>query len=191
VYTQAYRIYAISTKAVRAGKGPAIARLLEWMSSDEGYFLLGWGEEGVNFMFDANGVPSVQGIPDSSKGFTVPEMQPLTQLRNMVYYNSEVELLARYPTYKAPSSGRTMSALTILRDMQSRPWTANIGGDALPAPNADLKRFYEQGVVEFLTGKRELTRENWNVWVAEFDRLGGAAWDKAGIEAAEKGGYLR
>jgi putative aldouronate transport system substrate-binding protein len=29
VYTQAYRIYAISTKAVRAGKGPAIARLLE------------------------------------------------------------------------------------------------------------------------------------------------------------------
>jgi putative aldouronate transport system substrate-binding protein len=84
-----------------------------------------------------------------------------------------------------------MSALAVLRDMQSRPWTANIGGDALPAPNADLKRFYEQGVVEFLTGKRELTRANWTAWVGEFDRLGGEAWDKAGIETAENGGYLR
>jgi putative aldouronate transport system substrate-binding protein len=191
VYTQAYRIYAVSTKAMKAGKGPAIAKLLEWMSSDEGYFLLGWGEEGVNFMFDKNGVPTVEGIPDPQKAFSLPEMQPYTQLRNMVYYNSEIELIARYPTYKAPTSGRTMSALTVLRDMQSRPWTANIGGDALPAPNADLKRFYEQGVVEFLTGKRQLTRDNWNAWVAEFDRLGGLEWEKAGIAAAEAGGYIR
>jgi len=191
VYTQAYRIYAVSTKARRAGKGPAIARLLEWMSSDEGYFLLGWGEEGINFMFDDNGVPVTHGIPDPSKGFTLPEMQPYTQLRNMVYYNSEVELLARYPSYRAPHSGKTMSALNVLRDMQSRPWTTNIGGDALPAPHADLKRFYEQGVVEFLTGKRELTRHNWDAWVGEFDRLGGAEWEKAGIAAAKAAGYVR
>ena len=191
VYTQAYRIYAVSTRAMKAGKGPAIARLLEWMSSDEGYYLLGWGEEGVNFVFDANGVPVVEGLPDPSKGFTQPNIQPITQLRNMVFYNSEIELLARYPTYKAPNSGRTMSALTVLRDMQNRPWTPNIGADALPAPNADLKRFYEQGVIEFLTGKRQLTLENWNVWVSEFDRLGGFAWEGAGIEMAEKESYLR
>lgn len=191
VYTQAYRIYAVSTKAIKAGKGPVIAKLLEWMSSNEGYFLLGWGEEGVNFVFDENGVPTVQGIPDSGKGFTVPEMQPYTQLRNMVYYNSEIELLARYPTYKAPTSGRTMSALTVLRDMQSRPWTPNIGGDALSAPSADLKRFYEQGVVEFLTGKRQLTRTNWDTWLTEFDKMGGSEWEAAGILAAESAGYLR
>ena len=118
-------------------------------------------------------------------------MQPYTQLRNMVYYNSEIELLARYPTYRAPTSGRTMSALKVLRDMQSRPWTPNIGADALPAPNADLKRFYEQGVVEFLTGKRQLTRSNWNTWVTEFDRIGGRDWETAGIMAAESAGYLR
>ncbi|MDR2480634.1 MAG: extracellular solute-binding protein [Treponema sp.] len=191
VYTQAYRIYAVSSNAMKAGKGPAIAKLLEWMSSNEGYFLLGWGEEGVNFVFDENGVPSVQGIPDPSKGFTVPAMQPYTQLRNMVYYNSEIELLARYPAYRAPTSGKTMSALTVLRDMQSCPWTPNTGGDALPAPNADLKRFYEQGVAEFLTGKRQLTRSNWNTWVSEFDRMGGRDWETAGIMAAESSGYLR
>jgi len=191
VYTQAYRIYAISTKAMKAGKGPAIASLLEWMSSDKGYYLLGWGEEGVNFVFDNNGVPTVNGIPDPSKGFTLPEMQSYTQLRNMVFYNSETELIARYPTYTAPTSGKKMSALATLRDMQSRPWTANVGADALPAPNADLKRFYEQGVVEFLTGKRQLTRANWDAWVAEFDRLGGAAWEQSGIAAAKAGGYIR
>jgi putative aldouronate transport system substrate-binding protein len=191
VYTQAYRIYAVSTKAAKAGKGPAIARLLEWMSSDEGYFLLGWGEEGVNYTLDSNGVPTTQNIPDPAKGFTQPDMQPYTQLRNMVYYNSEVELLARYPTYHAPASGRTMSALTVLRDMQNRPWTPNIGGDALPAPNADLKRFYEQGVVEFLTGKRQLTRENWTAWVAEFDKMGGLEWEQAGLAAAEAAGYIK
>jgi len=191
VYTQAYRIYAVSNRAIKEGKGPAIASLLEWMTSDEGYFLLGWGEEGVNFVFDEDGVPSVDGIPDPSKGFGMPEMQVYTQLRNMVFYNSEVELIARYPTYHAPTSGKTMSALTILRDMQSRPWTANIGGDALLAPDADLKRFYEQGVIEFLTGRRQLTRDNWNTWVAEFNRLGGEVWNNEGVAAAQEAGYLR
>jgi putative aldouronate transport system substrate-binding protein len=191
VYTQGYRIYAVSQKAAEAGKGPVIARLLEWMSSDEGYYLLGWGEKGVNYMLDENGVPVVDGLPDESKAFSKPEMQPITQLRNMVYYNGEIELLARYPTYKTAVSGKTMSALTVLRDMQARPWTANIGADSLPAPNADLKRFYEQGVVEFLTGKRILSRENWTAWVSDFDRLGGTDWEKAGLDVAEAQGYLR
>jgi putative aldouronate transport system substrate-binding protein len=75
--------------------------------------------------------------------------------------------------------------------MQNRQWTANVGADALPSPNADLKRFYEQGVIEFLTGKRQLTRSNWNAWVVEFDRVGGADWEEAGIEAAKAAGYLR
>jgi putative aldouronate transport system substrate-binding protein len=191
VYTQAYRIYAMSTKAAQAGKGPAIARLLNWMSSDEGYYLLGWGEKGVNYNLDANGIPTDAGLSDPSKAFTQPEMQPLTQLRNMVYYNGDIELAARYPTYNAPTSGKSMSALTVLRDMQSRPWTAAVGSDALPNPNADLKRFYEQGVVEFVNGVRPLTRENWTAWVAEFDKLGGKAWEDAGVAAAAAANLLK
>jgi putative aldouronate transport system substrate-binding protein len=190
VYSNTYRIYAVSKKAADAGKGPAIAKLLEWMSSDECYFLLGWGEEGVNYVKDANGVPTATGIPDASKSFAVPEMQPFTQLRNMVFYNGDVELAARYPTYKTATSGKTMSALTVLRDMAGRPWTAAIGSDALPSANADLKRFYEQGVVEFVTGQRELTRANWTAWAAEFDKLGGLEWEKAGIAAAQAANYL-
>ncbi|MDR2537635.1 MAG: extracellular solute-binding protein [Treponema sp.] len=191
VYTQSYRIYSVSTKAMQAGKGPAIAKLLEWMSSDEGYYLLGWGEKGVNYNLGPDGSPTVEGLPDPSKGYTRPEMQPLTQLRNIVYYNGEIELLSRYPTYKAPTSGKTMSALTVLQDMQSRPWTPNIGGDTLPPAGNDLQRFLQQGVVEFVLGQRPLTRDTWRTWVSNFDSMGGLNWEKSGIEAAKAAGYIQ
>lgn len=191
VYTQSFRIYAVSANAAKQGKADAIAKVLEWMSSDEGYYLLGWGEEGVNYVKDANGVPSVKGIPDETLGYSKPEMQPLTQLRNMVYYNGDIELASRYPTYKAPTSGKTMSALMVMRDMQKRAWVAAIGVDTLPPPNADLKRFYEQGVLEFLTGTRALDKASWSAWVADFDKLGGAEWDKAGVAHAKQNGLLK
>jgi len=190
VYTQGYRIYAISKKAGDAGKGPAIAKLLEWMSSDEGYYLLGWGEKGVNYVIGADGAPTSTGIPDESKGWDKPGVT-ITQLRNMVFYNSQPELIARYPTYKAAKSGKEMSALKVLFDMQSRPWTPNIGADTLPAPSADLQRFYQQGVVEFVTGTRQLTQANWSAWLTQFDNMGGLQWEKDGIADATAKDLLR
>jgi putative aldouronate transport system substrate-binding protein len=63
--------------------------------------------------------------------------------------------------------------------------------DTLPLPNADLKRFYEQGVMEFITGQRQLTKANWDTWLLEFDRLGGLAWEKAGVDLAKANSFLR
>ena len=41
------------------------------MSSDEGYFLLGWGEEGVNYVKDPKtGAPTKDGIPDPKKAYS-------------------------------------------------------------------------------------------------------------------------
>ena len=194
VFPNNYRTYSLSAKAVQAGKGPAIAKLLEWMvdeSDNGGYYLLGWGEKGVNYVIGADGSPTETGIPDASKGWSKAEVTSITQLRNLVFYNSQVELVSRYPTYKTATSGKTMSALDALYDMQKRDWTPNDGSNALPTPNADLKRFYEQGVVEFVTGVRPLTQANWAAWVADFDRLGGKAWEDAGIAAARAGGYIK
>lgn len=190
-YTSSFGTIAVSTKAIQDGKGPAIAKLFEWMATDEAYYLLGWGEQGVNYNLDANGIPVVDGLPDPDKAYTKPEMIPLTQLRGYIQRNSDSELVSRYPTYKAPTSGKTMSALVTLRDMQGRPWVRVDGVDTLPLPNADLKRFYEQGVLEFVTGVRPLNRAAWDAWVAEFDRLGGSAWEQAGIEMARTNSYLR
>lgn len=185
VYTSSYRIYAVSQRAADNGKKAAIAKLLEWMSSDTGYYLLGWGEENVNYIKDANGVPTENGLSDPSKGYTKPETIPLTQLRNMAYYNGGIEVKARYPSYVTEKSGKTMDPGAVLVDMQTRPWKDNNGADTLPAPNADVKRFYEQGVLEFLTGKRSLTKENWNAWIAEFKKVGGQEWNDAGVAYAK------
>ena len=81
-----------------AGKGPAIAKLLEWMASD-GYMLLGFGQEGVNYKLDTDGNITTEGI-DAEQAWTAKEKQPLTQLRNMVYVNKPIELKVRYPSYQ-------------------------------------------------------------------------------------------
>ena len=189
-FIEGYRITAVSKAAERAGKKKAIARLLEWMSSDEGYFLLGWGEKGVNYLIDENGVPVVNGLPDESKGFSKSEMQPLTQLRAYVFYNGRTELLSRYPTYETEYSHKKMSALDVLEQMDKLPYTPAVGSDAMPVPNADLKRFYEQGLIEFVNGNRELTPENWNAWIEQFKALGGQKWNDDGVAYAAQNNLL-
>lgn len=190
VYTIPYTTLVISKKAEKAGKAPLIAQLLEWMVSDEDYYLLGWGQEGVNFVFDENKVPVAEGIPDPLKSFAKSEQHPLTQLRNMFLYHSDAELVSRYPTYKCAVSGKTMSALTALREMQQKSWTNATGSDTLPPPPVDLKRYYEQGVTEFVTGTKELTKENWAAWLKGFDELGGLEWENAGIKKAQDSNLL-
>jgi putative aldouronate transport system substrate-binding protein len=189
VDTPSFRIYAVSTRAMYQGKAPFIVRLLEWMA-EEGYFLFGWGVEGDNFIFDSNGVPTVAGIPDPARGFNRSEMQRYTQLRNMVFYNSDIELAARFPVWTT-TNGRQKSAEWVLRDMQSRPWTLNTGSDALPQPNADIRRFWEQGIIDFVTGGRPLTQRNWEDWLVEFDNRGGADWENEAITRARELGFIQ
>ncbi|WP_191014242.1 extracellular solute-binding protein [Treponema zioleckii] len=188
-YSQAYRIYCVAKKS--ASKKAAIAKLLEWMSSEEGYYLLGWGQKNVNYVLNAQGVPTVEGLADPSKGFSKSENQPLTQLRNMVYYNSNIELAARYPTYKTAVSGKTMSALTTLREMQKYNWTYAPGQDKMPKPTTDVERLYNQGVTEFMTGTRKLDKANWQKFIKEFDAQGGAQWEKDGIAFAKANRLVR
>ncbi|MBR1536845.1 MAG: extracellular solute-binding protein [Treponema sp.] len=190
VYTIPYTTLVISKKAESEGKAPLIARLLEWMVSDEGYYLMGWGEEGVNFVFDENHIPVAEGIPDPSKSFAKIAQQPLTQLRNMVFWHSDAELVSRYPTYKTEVSHKEMSALKVLREMQKKEWVNATGSDTLPLPDTELKKFYEDGVIDFVTGKKELTKENWAEWLKEFDKMGGEKWEKDGVEKARQSGYL-
>ena len=199
-YTVSYRMYALSAQTAKQSvkvngkkvtKMQKIAELLEWMSSDEGYYLLGWGQLGVNYMLDKNGIPTVEGLPDASKGYSKTEMQPLTQLRNLVYYNSNIELGARYPTYTTLSQ-KEMSALKALREMQSKAWTPCVGVDLLPAPDAALKAFYEQGILDFVTGQRELTKANWDNWVTQlYEQEGGKEWEAAARKIAEENRLLK
>ena len=182
-------IITISQRAMNEGKGPHIARLLEWMSN-EGYYSIGWGEEGVNFLFDENRIPSTEGLSDSSKGFTKSEMQPLFQLKGLAFYWGEPELASRYPSYVTAVSKKPMSALVTLREMQAQPWIKQSGIDLLPLPSSDLKRFYEQSLVEFIRGNKPLNQATWSKFIKDFDAMGGKEWEENGIKTATELGLL-
>ena len=166
------RIYAVSQKAVKAGKGPAIAKLLEWMATDEGYYLCGFGVEGVNYKKDAKGFITMDGIsPDNA--YTAKAMQPLTQLRNMVYINNDIELAVRYPTYKS-ANGKLMDPLAFWKFFKNSPYTEATGAGFIDPPTNvnDFKRFYEENLLKFALGQTELNDKTWGDFVKGMDALG-------------------
>jgi hypothetical protein len=150
--------------------------LLDYMATDEGYKLIGWGVEGVNNSIDANGNISDKGVPDDTK-FSSPKGQTVTQLRNMVFYNSDMELISRYPYFKT-ANGRTMGPLLYLKTFQNFPWTNVTGsGTIKPHPNnADLKRYINQGVQEFVLAsvrsRKRISRLSSPRWTSSARRSG-------------------
>jgi putative aldouronate transport system substrate-binding protein len=191
VYTGRGNIFAVSQQAADGGKGEAIARLLEWMATD-GYYLLGFGEEGKNFIIDENGNISTEGLAET-EAYTAPERQPFTQLRNqLIFYNTEQEINARYPTYET-INGRLMEPMKFLEFFQSQPWTDGRGVQAIlpPANAADFDRFYNEGMLQFVLGQKELNEETWAEYLAGLDALGAADYEGAAKQALMDAGLLK
>jgi putative aldouronate transport system substrate-binding protein len=165
------RIYAVSAAAMKAGKGPAIAKLLEWMATD-GYYLLGFGVEGVNFNKDDKGFITMKGI-DPANAYSQKAMQPLTQLRNMVYVNNDIELAVRYPTYKS-ANGKTMDPLAIWKFFKNSPYTDALGSGLIDPPSNvnDFTRYYNENLVKFVLGQQPLNDKTWADFLKGMDSLG-------------------
>ncbi len=191
VVTKTARIYAISQKAIDDGKGPAIARLLEWMASDEGYYLLGFGVEGENYIKDAKGFVSTADIP-AEKAWTSKEMQPLTQLANMVYIFTPVEMEARYPAYKT-ANGRDMDPKAYYAEFLTKPFTQSTGASVINPPSnaADFVRFYSEGIVQFVLGQKTLDEAAWTEYVAGLDSLGAKDLEASAKQDLIKTGFLK
>src|SRR5688572_9477800 len=191
VYTGRGNIFAVSQEAADAGKGEAIASLLEWMATD-GYYLLGFGDEGVNFIVDENGNISTEGL-DEAQAYTAPERQPFTQLRNqLIFYNTEQEINARYPTYET-INGRLMEPMTFLEFFQSQPWVDGRGIQVILPPEnaADFDRFYSEGILQFVLGQNELNDDTWAEYLAGLDSLGAAEYEAAAKQALMDAGLLK
>jgi putative aldouronate transport system substrate-binding protein len=186
------RIYAISQKAIDDGKGPAIARLLEWMASDEGYYLLGFGQKGVNYNLDDNGNITLDGLPDPAKAWTKAEMQPLTQLANMVYIFTPVELNARYPSYKT-KNGRTMDPLAYYTSFTKQPYTQATGSAIVNPPSnaADFTRFYSENIAKFVLGQEVLDETSWSTFLAGLDGLGAKDLEASAKQALIGAGFIK
>lgn len=191
VYTGRGQIFAISQKAADAGKGEAIAHLLEWMATD-GYYLLGFGEEGVNFVIDANGNILTEGL-DPAQAYTSAERQPYTQMRNqLVFYNSEQEIVARYPTYNT-INGRLMEPMLFLSFFQSQPWVDGRGIQVIlpPANAADFDRYYSEGILQFVLGQKELNETTWAEYLAGLDGVGAADYEATAKQNLIDAGLLK
>jgi putative aldouronate transport system substrate-binding protein len=173
------RIYAVSAKAAKAGKMEAIASLLEWMTTDEGYYLLGFGVEGINYKKDSKGFVSTDGIP-TEQAYTDKSKAPLTQLRNMVFVNNDIELAARYVTYKS-ANGKTINPLATWKFFQDSPYTEGTASSLIDPPsNAnDFKRYYDENLVGFVLGQQPLNDQTWATFVKGMDAIGAATYEKA------------
>ncbi len=185
------RIYAISQKAIDAGKGPAIARLLEWMASEEGYYLLGFGVKDVNYKLDDKGFITTEGLDDAAK-WTSKEAQPLTQLANMVYIFTEVEMRARYVAYKT-TKGRDMDPKAYYAEFLKKPFTEATGAGIInpPANGADFVRFYSENIVQFVLGQKTLDEAAWTEFVTGLDGLGAKDLEAAAKETLLKAGFVK
>ncbi len=191
VVAKTARIYAVSQKAIDEGKGPAIARLLEWMASDEGYYLLGFGVKDVNYKLDENGFITTEGLEDANK-WTSKEAQPLTQLANMVYIFSDVEMQARYVAYKT-KNGRDMDPKAYYAAFLKQPYTQATGQSIInpPANAADFTRFYSENIVQFVLGQKPLDETTWSEFIAGLDSLGAKELEASAKETLLKAGFVK
>ena len=186
------RIYAVSQKAMDAGKGPAIARLLEWMAGEEGYYLLGFGQKGINYNLDANGNITLEGLPDPALAWNTAEMQPLTQLANMVYIFTPVELNARYPNHTS-KNGRTIEPLAYYKAFTEQPYTQATGSAIINPPSnaADFTRFYSENIVKFVLGQEVLDETTWAAFIAGLDSLGAKDLEASAKTILQGAGFLK
>ena len=185
-----FTVYAVSTKAADAGKKEAIASLLEWFATD-GYYLTGFGEEGVNYNLDADGYISLEGI-DPELAFNSQAMQPPTQLRNTAFYNSIAEVSARYPNYET-NTGRAMTPIqSYLLFFQSQKWIDIFAKKLILPPEnaADFYRFYDEGILQFALGQKELTPESWQEYLDGLDAIGAAQYEAAAKQTLEDAGLI-
>jgi putative aldouronate transport system substrate-binding protein len=187
--------FAVSKKAADAGKGPAIAKLLEWFASPEGYYLMGFGVEGVNYKVDKNGAVTTDGLADATKAWNHESMARFTQMRNqLIYDNNPNEVLARYPDFVTDKSKKPMSPMAFYKFFSGQPWQDSTAGNLIvnPANRADLQRFYNENFQAFALGTKPLTEASWAEFLKALDdRLNAAKWETDTRKILQDAGALK
>ena len=185
---------AVSKKAMDAGKGPAIAKLLEWMASPEGYYLLGFGVEGVNYKLDKDGVVTTDGLPDPKLAWTDASQQTNTQMRNqLIYVNDPKEVQARYPS-SVSKNGRTISQMVFYQFFSTQPWLDSTPGQVIvnPSNRADLQRYYNENFQAFALGTKPLTDATWADFLKALDaNFNATKWEADSKKILQDAGVLK
>jgi len=193
-YGSVGNVFAVSKKSMDAGKGPAIAKLLEWMATPEGYYLLGFGVEGVNYKLDKDGIVTTDGLADPKQAWTDPSTQNLTQMRNqLIFTNDAKEIQARYPSSKS-KNGRTISQMAFYQAFSTQPWLDSIPGQIIlnPSNRADLQRYYNENFQAFALGTKPLNDQTWSDFLKGLDaNVNAAKWEADTKKILQDAGVLK
>jgi hypothetical protein len=106
-------------------------------------------------------------------------------MRNqLIFYNSEAEIRARYPTYQT-INGRTMYPMDFLNFFQSQPWVDGRGIQVILPPDnaADFDRYYSEGLLQFVLGQKALSDAAWAEYLAGLDTLGAVEYEATAKQA--------
>ena len=60
-----------------------------------------------------------------------------------------------------------------------------------PANAADFERFYNEGMLQFVLGQKELTPDSWAEYLAGLDSLGAAEYEAAAKQTLTDAGMLK
>lgn len=182
-----YRM-GVSKAAMDAGKGPAIARLLEWLNDGEGYYLAAWGKEGTNYKLDAQGNIITDGVPVPATGV---EAGKYLQMRNMALKGTPAELKARYPGFKLPN-GHISDPLKNYQELAAMPWQDATSTYVIqPASNqSDLNRYVGEGLIQFVTGQKPLNSATWTTFIKGLDGVNASDWEASANTQLKQYGFL-
>jgi putative aldouronate transport system substrate-binding protein len=167
---------------VDAGKGEAIARLMEWFNTD-GYYLTAFGEEGKHWHREGNKIVAEQS----------DEARIAKQLSGWAVRGSEEELRGRYDQTTEQPNGQTVVVWEIEQRAQQYPKYDITDFAAFPpAPSdkaGDLLRLKAEGELQFATGQRPFTE--WDAYVQSLKAAGLDEWQARAQQRAEELGVLK
>lgn len=179
--------YAMSKKAADSGKGEAAARFLEWLNGP-GYYINGFGAEGVTWHRDAAG-KAVSGPKPSLS----PENLTNIQLGIWVYKGTEEENHLRFDNVVQYPNGQTIDVVALLNRTKQLPYTDLTQFGPLPPPPpdkaADLTRTIAQDNLAFASGQKPFT--DWDAHVKTVKSVGLDDWRTQAEKRAREVGLIK
>lgn len=189
LYSQVGNTYGMSQKAVDAGKGEAIARLLEWINGP-GYNLTVFGEEGQGkgYTLDANGNIDPASV-NNTQAYIV-----YRQLTGWGIKGTPEEWKIRYGGTTKQGGGVTLDVYTdVLQRAAQLPKVDYTQFTPLPPPppevSADLIRTINEGAFQFMTGQKSLS--DWDNYVKAVNSAGETEYVKQAAARAKEIGLIK
>lgn len=189
LYSQVGNMYGLSQKAVDAGKGEAVARLLEWINGP-GYELTVFGEEGQGkgYTRDANGKIDVASI-NNTQAYIV-----FRQLTSWGIKGGQDEWAIRYAGTTKQGGGVTLDVpKDVLQRAADLPKVDTTQFAPLPpAPpevSADLIRTINEGAFQFMNGQKPIS--DWDNYVKAVNSAGQDQYTKQAVQRAKDIGLIK